>query len=181
MTNGEDRPSAPVPSSICLRPIVRSDRDAFLASIDDEVCFWQGYGPKSIRGWQRAFRPIRFHVRHGGGRRSYWLAVCDESSGAFVGQYAMHQVDLDESRTELGWWLAPEYRGLGLGTQSLRLALYHAHSNLGIATVRMGTTATNVRAIAQIRAAGATQTGVVDHKLPNGKLIPGLWFEHVAV
>ena len=80
----------------------------------------------------------------------------------------------------LGWWLAPEARGQGLGRASLAVALVHVHRDLGLRVARMGTEVHNVRAIRQIEAVGATPVEEGRHTLPDGRVIDARWYHHVA-
>lgn len=151
-----------------------SDADAAAATIDDEVIEAQGYTDAA---------PAYFHERACGlgseeslSGCAVWFAVCDHA-GNVVGDYELTRVGSREPWT-LGWWLGPGARGHGLGRESLAAVLAYAHRHVGIADVRMGTKATNERALRQIRGTGAQEIERTAHKLPNRTRVSGVWFLH---
>ena len=79
---------------------------------------------------------------------------------------------------ELGWWLAPEARGKGLGRASLAAALRYVHGELGPGVARMGTEVANVRAVRQIEANGSVAVDEGPHTLPNGRVVTARWYHH---
>jgi RimJ/RimL family protein N-acetyltransferase len=87
--------------------------------------------------------------------------------------------DLDNG--EIGGYLAPEFRGRGLGVSLFVGGAQFAHQHLGIASVTASTPPGNVACIAALASAGFTPTrGPSTRTLPNGRVIPTLWFRHGA-
>ncbi|MFF4119583.1 GNAT family N-acetyltransferase [Streptomyces sp. NPDC001714] len=82
---------------------------------------------------------------------------------------------------EIGGWLAPEARGLGLGTELFRAAAVLGHAHLGLRTVRAGHEPANTasgRALA--RAGFVAADGPPRHTLPNGREIDARWLERTT-
>jgi RimJ/RimL family protein N-acetyltransferase len=168
-----------VSNRLVMRLPTFEDALAFASSLDDEVQEWQGYDGATVSQWKQSFA---LGVRE---RRSsrcpLWLGAYDrQDADRFVGIY-FAEVARDRTRAELGWWLGPQARGRGLGRESLPLVLGYVHDHLGVGIVVMGTTTTNVRALAQITATGAECVGEAPHLLPNGSVAESRWFEHRAV
>ncbi len=97
----------------------------------------------------------------------WYMALAEEPHGwviehrrRCVGVARLHHLD---AGTRTGWLavglFAPEHRGLGLGTEAVRLMLAHAFGPLGLATVRLRVLAFNVRGIATYQRCGFRETG----------------------
>jgi RimJ/RimL family protein N-acetyltransferase len=148
----------------------------FCESIDDDVCYWQGYEPPNIAQYRSLLQlVIRWPDRVPPVRP---LALTCE--GQFAGAYFLTPSIWwrDRWNVALGWWLAPEPRGRGLGRSSLSVVLAHVHRDLGLRVARMGTGVDNVRAVRQIEANGAVAVDEGPHTLPNGRVVTARWYHH---
>jgi RimJ/RimL family protein N-acetyltransferase len=107
---------------------------------------------------------------------SEWLVAVDPDGGRLAGAIGC---DLDTG--EIGGYLAPEFRGRGLGVSLFVGAAQLAHQHLGIASVTAGAELGNAACIAALESAGFIPArGTSPHTLPNGRKIPSLWFRHEA-
>lgn len=99
------------------------------------------------------------------------------------------QVDIEvmpDGGLYIGGWLTPDYRGRGLGRELFAAGLTLGHQHLGMKTLRAGAEDTNHASRRSLEAAGFRQIGQPgqaaggerDHRLPDGRLIPSLWYEH---
>lgn len=159
-----------------LGPPRRRHANAFVSSIDEEVRLWQGYTDAEVDTWHTAFQLVTRTPPPPGCPR--WLVATERGGGGFAASYKLSSVSADGSDAELGWWLAPEARGRGLGKESLAVVLDYVHEHLGVAAVWMGTGEANGRAIAQIEAVGGTFEGNRPHELPNGSRVSTRWYLH---
>jgi RimJ/RimL family protein N-acetyltransferase len=81
----------------------------------------------------------------------------------------------------IGGWLAPQFRGRGLGRELFAGAAQFAHHHLGLASVQAGTEVSNAACIAALMSAGyAPDAGPVTHQLPDGRTVPTRWLRHDA-
>lgn len=153
------------------------DGPDFVESIDEEVIEWQGFLPGNIARFHEHYAQL-VAARFRG--RPTQLAVRDPLTDEFLGSYSYSQdySDYLADTVILGWWLAPHARGRGLGHESLQLVLRWLHDEALIGTVRIGTRADNVRALAQIRTCGARFVAEHPTPLPNGTSPLGKWFVH---
>jgi RimJ/RimL family protein N-acetyltransferase len=88
-------------------------------------------------------------------------------------------VSCDVKRGEIGGWLAPEFRGRGLGAVLFAAAAEFQHRHLGFATVMAGAEPSNKASIRALTAAGfVPMPGPETHTLPNGREIESSWFRH---
>jgi RimJ/RimL family protein N-acetyltransferase len=97
-------------------------------------------------------------------------APCDGLSG--VG---------DPGALAIGVVIVPELRGRGLGSRLFALATTFAHDNLGTEQVVAGCEVGNEASRRALLNAGyVPMAGPSEHKLPDGRVIPSLWFVHSA-
>src|SRR5262245_34327261 len=169
------RPVAVETDGLELRPLAAGDVEAFLDSIDDEVRRWQGYDDRAVAAYGKQCAVM---VRAPGMLPLRLLALVRD--GRFVGYYVLTSPSRrrDWWDVELGWWLASEARGQGLGWTSLAAVLRYVHRSLGLPVARMGTDIDNIRAVRQIEAAGAVPVHEGEHKLPDGRVVVGRWYHH---
>ena len=115
-------------------------------------------------------------LSHIPGPRTY-LAAIDLADRRVAGA-----IELNPDTREVGGWLAPRFRGRGLGAGLFAGAAEFAHQHLGIAAVTAGTESGNAACIAALVSAGFTPTDGPDtHTLPDGRVIPSRWFHHESV
>jgi len=65
------------------------------------------------------------------------LTILEPGSDTCRGQVRVHPVDWDQSRAEIGIWLAPQVRGRGLGRSALKLAGQWLLGTCGLARVEL--------------------------------------------
>jgi RimJ/RimL family protein N-acetyltransferase len=110
------------------------------------------------------------------GRRTS-LAAIDLADGRVAGA-----IEVNPGTGEVGGWLAPRFRGRGLGAGLFASAAEFAHQHLGIPTVTAATESSNAACIAALVSAGFTPAAGPDtHTLPDGRVIPVRWFRHESV
>jgi RimJ/RimL family protein N-acetyltransferase len=73
----------------------------------------------------------------------------------------VHPVDWDQSRAEVGIWLAPQVRGRGIGHGALRLAGQWLLGPCGLARVELFTEPDNASMIRAAQDAGFVREGVL--------------------
>jgi RimJ/RimL family protein N-acetyltransferase len=105
-----------------------------------------------------------------------YLAVIDPSTDLMAGG-----VGVDWRKVELGGWLAPLFRGRGLGAELFAGAAQFVHYHLADASVVAATETANVSCIRALGSAGFAATpGPEFHPLPDGRAVPVCWFRHDA-
>jgi RimJ/RimL family protein N-acetyltransferase len=98
----------------------------------------------------------------------------DRASGLAAGGAALAPWSL-----EVGGWLAPGFRGRGLGAELFAAIAQFGHDHLGLAMVLAGVEPANVACVAALLAAGFEPAqGPQTHYLPDGRVIPARWFRH---
>jgi RimJ/RimL family protein N-acetyltransferase len=152
-------------------------RIAYAGASDPQAQHWLGWRPESIvpeRDRERLLgtKPGRDGrgVQIGGGE--HMLIAADSRRRRFIGY-----VSCDVQTGEIGGWLAPEFRGRGLGTVLFACAAELGHRHLGFTTVTAGTESSNKACIGVLTAAGFTpMRGPKTHTLPNGRQTEASWF-----
>lgn len=148
------------------------------AASDPQAQRWLGWRPQDVvpeRHRERLMagkpRQSRAALRSSESR-VWWLVAVHPQDGRLAGAAAY-----DEDTGEVGGWLAPGSRGRGLGASLFAGAAELAHRHLGIASVIAGTEAGNVASNAALASAGfIPASGPATHTLPDGRVVPSLWF-----
>jgi RimJ/RimL family protein N-acetyltransferase len=89
------------------------------------------------------------------------LTILEPGLDICRGQIYVHHVDWDNQRAELGMWLAPQVRGRGLASRSLRLAGSWLLRTCGFERVQVVAEPGNEPMIRAARAAGFQDEGVL--------------------
>lgn len=160
-------------------PTKRDVRIMLAAASDPQAQRWLGWnGPNVIpeRDRQQLLaRPAGRGALSPARARGYIVAI-DPATGRVAGA-AGH----DGATGEVGGWLAPRYRGYGLGSGLFAGVAEFAHQHLGIPSVIAATETSNVACIAALASAGFIPVAGPDtHPLPDGRVIPCRWFRHTS-
>jgi RimJ/RimL family protein N-acetyltransferase len=154
------------------------------AASDPEAQHWLGWRPEQIcpepvrtRCLETIPRQDPAAGRRKAGAHDYFAAL-DPGTGRLLGMIGIGFVR-DRERYEMGGWLAPAFRGRGLGAGLFRAAAHLAHEHMGIAGLAAGTEAANIASERSLIAAGFVPgDGPDPHILPNGRVITSRWFRH---
>jgi len=90
-----------------------------------------------------------------------WLTILEPGSDTWRGLVRVYPTDWDQSRTEIGIFLAPQVRGRGLGRGALRLAGEWLLGPCGLARVELMAETGNAAMIAAATAAGFACEGIL--------------------
>lgn len=161
---------------VLTSPSVMDLRSAMAAASDAAAQRWLGWLPEDVlSGPHRRSLLLR---QAGRGPKAVIdrpvLIAIDRISGRLAGEVAF---DLEQA--EVGGWLAPEFRGRGLGRELFRAAATFAHQHLGLGVVRAVTERTNTACVGALCRAGfVATTGPETYRLPDGRSVPTRWFRH---
>ena len=89
------------------------------------------------------------------------LTIVEAGKDTCRGQIRVYPVDWDQSRAEVGIWLAPQVRGRGLGHRALRLAGEWLLGSCGLARVELLAEPDNAPMIRAAHEAGFVREGVL--------------------
>ncbi|MFB6562883.1 MULTISPECIES: GNAT family N-acetyltransferase [unclassified Streptomyces] len=105
------------------------------------------------------------------------LLAVDPATGQVAGMSSL----AGDDGGAIGIWLAPAFRGRGLGTELVAATALLGHEHLGLQSVRAGTENANRRCRGALRAAGFVPDGGPEqHTLPDGRVVDGAWYRHDA-
>jgi RimJ/RimL family protein N-acetyltransferase len=164
-------------------PSVQDARAMLAAASDPHAQRWLGW-PDQIVQQARQWAGL-LGAEPGEGRwlprsassREMPLAAIDPSGRRLAGW-----ITFTRETGEIGGWLAPGFRGRGLGAALFAGAAEFAHHHLGAASVLAGTEAENTACIGALTAAGfIPAAGPETHTLPNGRVTTSRWFRHESV
>lgn len=154
---------------LLVRRPVPQDAAALAATIDAEMLAGNGWTERNARAMVKAV---------GSGHPTPGLLVFETwSDGALVGGATVHPSGSDASARTLGWWIGPRHRRAGYASEAVA-ALVGAIHEAGFATVEIGTTESNLAVQRICDRIGATEKDRRAQPLPNGSVVPGIWYEH---
>ena len=143
---------------VTLRPLVRADREALLATFADGFEHSMSTmvpTPATIEPW---LDQIEADVAHG---RAQVFTVLN-AAGTVSGTTRYMRMNARHRRLEIGGTLyAPTVRRTGLNTQAKRLLLAHAFETLEVACVQIRTDVFNIASRRAIERIGARLDGVL--------------------
>lgn len=162
-------------------PATSDLRMRLAAASDSEAQRWLGWRKNEViresrRGSLLAKKPGQGRWRAAGIIGEFHLIAIDQATGLLAGA-----VGYDPDSGEVGGFLAPQFRGRGLGAELFAAAAQFAHYHLGEEYVLAATERANVPCIRALLSAGFTPVpGPDTHPLPDGRVVPAYWFQHVV-
>ncbi|TDP38793.1 RimJ/RimL family protein N-acetyltransferase [Nocardia ignorata] len=157
---------------LLVRRPVPQDAIALAAAIDAEMLAGNGWTEREARTMVKAVRS---------GYPVPGLLVFEaRSDGALVGGATVHPSATDPSSRALGWWIGPRHRRAGYASEAVA-ALVAAIHDAGFTTVEIGTSESNLAVRRICDKIGATEKDRRAQRLPNGSLVPSIWYEHRQV
>jgi RimJ/RimL family protein N-acetyltransferase len=83
-----------------------------------------------------------------------------------LGGGSLYDIDLEQGRAAVGYWLAPEARGRGVATHAIRLVAQWAFEALGVARLELTCAPGNHASQRVAERCGFTREGVLRSHLP---------------
>ena len=101
-----------------------------------------------------------------------WWAICSKGDGKFLGAGGLNDLDIENKKAEIGFWLLPENWGHGIIAEVVPLILNHAFNNLGIHRVEGFVETENVNCKkALLKLKFRLEGTMKDCEIKNGKFI----------
>lgn len=152
-------------------------RAAEAAGIDEQAQRWLGWPSDVVRGYESSRDELlnRELDDELDPADPNWFALINRRNRRIMGAVVI--ASPRSNRPEIGGYLAPHYRGQGLGAQLFMLGSILAHAHLGLPDIYAGTEVGNFACRQSLLKAGFTPTdGPAKHTLPDGRVVSGEWF-----
>jgi RimJ/RimL family protein N-acetyltransferase len=122
--------------SIRLRLRADSDEPAMIAALQDpEIPRWtrvpENYDEEDAAEWT-----VERRRQHEAGEGLH-LVIADAESDEFLGAIGVHDIDRDEGRCNIGYYLARDARGRGVMTRAVRMLSRWAFENLPVERIEI--------------------------------------------
>jgi RimJ/RimL family protein N-acetyltransferase len=152
------------------------------AASDPAAQHWIGWAPEAVMAKEDRRRFLQVVPGTGPDREwpdAAYLVAIHRRVDRIAGMVTVSRI---EGRGhELGGWLAPTFRGRGLGSELFRAGIELGHEHLGLRHVRAAVEVENVGSLGAVAAAGFVGVhGPPTYVLENGREIAARWFSHEA-
>jgi RimJ/RimL family protein N-acetyltransferase len=158
--------------SVLLRPLRPDDAPAFAGAFaeDPQLGAWVGFEEDPDEDWFR-------ESLDGEERSGFQLAVTAGGSDTLLGIVIVHHVEAEQGRAEVGFWLARDARGVGLGSRALTLLVDWLFGHPWLRRLELTTTPDNAGALALAESLGFTREGVLRQRVvERGRAVDIVWF-----
>lgn len=147
---------------VALRPKHRSDVPQLFAGFSDPLC--QRFSWPRVEPFTRTHVVDNIEAQEQARLRgeAIDLAVVDATDPDLVlGATSLYDVDTDQARAAVGYWLAPDARGHGIATRSLRMLAAWAVDELTVARLELACAPDNVASQRVAERCGFVREGVL--------------------
>ena len=100
------------------------------------------------------------------GERLQFALVEPSDDELVLGGASLHEVEMDQGRAAVGYWLAPQARGRGVATHAVRLLARWAFNDLGLARVALTCAPDNHASRRVAERCGFSREGVLRSHMP---------------
>ena len=147
-------------SRVALRPMVETDKAAFLQLAQDQDTWAYFSLNLSDEKSLDQFMTTAFHDREMNTRRPF--TIIENVSGNIAGSTSMGNISMYDLRLEIGWsWLGKAYKGTGINMHSKYAMMKYAFDELQFERVEFKTDVLNERAKQGLRKVGGIEEGVL--------------------
>ncbi len=123
--------------NLVLRPTELDDAESFfklVADNYDRLSEWLNV-PRPLKTVEERRRLMDADLESGSSGTSHWWLI--EADGELAGTIALHHIEPAERSALVGYWLARGFTGRGIMTESLRVVVGWAFSELGLGRVEI--------------------------------------------
>ena len=157
---------------VVLRPLRPDDAPAFAGAFADDPQLgpFVGFEEDPDEDWFLA-------SLDGEERSGFQLAVTAGGSDTLLGIVIVHHVEAEQGRAEVGFWLAREARGAGVGRRAVTLLVDWLFAHPWLRRLELTTTPDNAAALALAERLGFTREGVLRQRVvERGQAVDIVWF-----
>lgn len=143
---------------LVLRRLKETDLEALVAyRSDPEVARYQSWSDYDAARGRALIESM--HGRQPGEPGWFQFAIALKATDALVGDCALRVDEHDSRQGEIGFTLARQHQGQGLGTEAVRALLGHAFGTLGLHRIIAVTDAKNTAAATVLERVGMRREG----------------------
>ena len=161
--------------SVTLRPVQPSDaEDIYRAAQDPEVPKFTSLPANYTLDMAIAFSGDRSKYRFDNRLELIFLIEIQTIQGVnFAGVISLHTIDINNHRTEIGYWLAKDARGKGIGTAAAELITEYGLMTMGFRRIEALVNDQNIASKRLLLKAGYEFEGLMKQYLtrPDGSQI----------
>ena len=121
---------------VVVRALEEQDIESYIAAFAGDDSLLNLIGWEDVPSRERVERWLAEHWDPPP-MREWEFVVADAETDAFLGAIMLHSCDWKNQRAEVGFWLAADARGRGIGSAALDLVLDWAFGVLGLDRIEM--------------------------------------------
>jgi ribosomal-protein-alanine N-acetyltransferase len=143
---------------IKLRQVRRSDAASLVRHINDVTVARNTFipHPYGLPDAQTFIRNSRKHCRKGAG---YHFGIEDPATGDIIGGIGLEVISKKHRCIEVGYWLSRKYRGRGIASEAVRLALWFGFKKLKLVRIQAHVMNGNEASVRVLEKCGFTYEG----------------------
>ncbi len=148
-------------SLVTLRPLDRSDYDAFLRLAGEDPSMWQYFSlnlgdPDQLHRWF----DLAESDRRANTRRPF--TIIETKTGFIAGSSSLGNISLYDKRVEIGWsWLGKPFRSTGINVHAKYAMMKYAFESADMERVEFKTDVQNTRARKGLEKVGGMEEGTL--------------------
>lgn len=155
---------------ILLRDIKASDQEnVFRGLSNPSVIKYYGISFSSLEATKEQMIWFKDLEKSGTGK---WWAICDIETSAFIGAGGFNNLSEAHKKAEIGFWLLPEFWGLGYMQEAMPLVCEQGFNNLKLHRIEGFVESKNIRCKTAIEKLGFKLEGTMrDAEVKNNEFI----------
>ncbi len=115
---------------LLLRPFTNEDLALVFSGLSHpDVIQYYGVSFHSLEATQEQ---MKWYASIEENETGMWRAICSSNGSQFYGACGLNNISKQHRKTEIGYWLLPEYQGKGFIIEALPVLIAHGFSNLNL-------------------------------------------------
>lgn len=155
---------------LLLRPIVSSDLENIYKGLSHpDVIKYYGVSYDSM---EATLEQMKWYASLEKEETGAWWAICRKDDAVFLGAAGLNYRSAQHNKAEIGFWLLPEYQGMGIIREAVPLVCAYGFTEMGLHRIEAWIETENDKSRKAVSALGFQHEGTLkENELKNGRYI----------